>query len=52
MLAITIIVVLLCVIGVLSIYTSMLRRKLRDAQREIASWKLAVASYEKERSSW
>jgi hypothetical protein len=52
MLAITIIGVLICVIGLLAIWIDVLRRRLRDARREIASWKLAVASCEGERNSW
>ena len=44
--------VLLCVIGIEGIAIRVLLRKLRDARREVASWKLAVASYEKENGSW
>lgn len=35
-----------------AIYSSKLRHELRRARREIESWKLAVASYEKEAGSW
>lgn len=52
MLEIATIVVLLCIIGLLFIWISMMRRKLRDAHKEIASWKQACANYENERASW
>lgn len=44
--------VLLCVIGIEAVAIRVLLRKLRDSRREVASWKLAVESYEKEQSSW
>jgi hypothetical protein len=43
---------LICIIGLLWVVIQVLKKKLCDARREIASWKLAVASYEKEANSW
>lgn len=47
-----IIAVLLCIVGILFISLRVLIRQLREARREIASWKLAVESYQKEHDSW
>jgi hypothetical protein len=44
--------VLLCICAAQAIWIDYLRKKLRRAEREIASWKLAVESYEKEDRSW
>lgn len=44
--------VLLCIVAIQWIVIQLLRRKLRDARKEVASWKLACANYEQERSSW
>lgn len=43
---------LICVIGILWVVIQVLKNKLRDARKEIASWKLAVASHENERNIW
>jgi len=43
--------VLLCIVGIQFIFLHVLLRQLRDARKEVASWKLACASYEKERDS-
>lgn len=52
MLEITAIFLLICICALQWIVIQMLRRKLRDSQREVASWKLAAASYDKEANSW
>jgi hypothetical protein len=52
MLKLIIIGVLLCVICIMGVAIQVLSRKLCDARREIASWKLACSTYENERQSW
>lgn len=43
---------LMCICGLQWIVIQALRKKLRDALKEVHSWKLACASYENERRSW
>lgn len=47
-----IIAILLCIIFILVIFLRVQNRKLRDARKEVVSWKLACAAHENDRKSW
>jgi hypothetical protein len=52
MLEIMCIGVLLCIVAIQFIFMRVLLRQLRDARREVASWKLAAESLREQISSW
>lgn len=46
------IVVLLCIVGIQFIFLKVMWRRVRDAEKHAASWKLAAEHWEKQANGW